>query len=265
MDLERRIAVITGAASGIGKEIAIDLAKHGCIDVLVDIKEEKLAEVLAEVQRYAPASTAEVCDVSNNAQVRQMIKTIHERHGSIDILVNNAGMMIVKFFDELYEDEFNRQMDVNFHGAVSLTRAVIPVMLKQGKGVIINVASVGGKLVVPGTSAYAASKAALYAFSESLYYELKDRGIHVGVVLPGGTRTGIFDTAVFNRLGELYRDLEKFYVMPSKVTKSIRKAIQKERFETVVPFRYKIILGFHGTFRGLFRRLLLRMMRPYFD
>jgi short-subunit dehydrogenase len=261
MDLDHKIAIITGAGSGIGKETAIELARHGCTVALVDIKEDRLAEALDEVRRYTSASTAEVCDVSDEAQVKQMVQAIHERYSGIDILVNNAGIMIVKFFDELSEDEFKRQMDVDFYGAVSLVRAVIPIMQKQGRGIIINVASVGAKLIVPGNTAYAASKAALNAFSESLYYELKDRGIHVGVVLPGGTRTGLFDNAA-NKLGEYYGSQGR--MSPAKVARSIRGAIEKERFETVTPFSDKVYIGFHGALPGLFRKFVLRRLRPYF-
>ena len=262
MDLDHKIAIITGAGSGIGRATAIELARHGCTVALVDIKEDRLAEVLDEVHKYAPASTAEACDVSDEAQVKQMVQATHERHGRIDILVNNAGIMIVKPFDEMSEGEFDRQMRVNFYGAAYLIRAIVPIMQRQGRGIIINMASVGGKLVVPGTGIYAASKAALYAFSESLYYELKDKGIHVGVVLPGGTRTGIFDDAVFNKLGEYYRD--HLNTSPAKVAKRVREAIEKERFETFVLFSDKILIGFHGALPGLFRKFALSRLRPYF-
>lgn len=261
MDVKGRVAVITGAASGIGKETAIELARHGCTVALVDIREDRLAEVLDEVRRYTSASTAEVCDVSDEAQVKQMVQAIHERYSGIDILVNNAGIMIVKFFGELSEDEFKSQMDIDFYGPVSLVRAVVPIMQKQGKGVIINVTSSGSKLIVPGTTAYAASKAALNAFSESLNYELKDKGIHVGVMLPGGTRTELFDNAV-NKLGEYYGSQGR--MSPAKVAGSIREAIEKERFETVTPFSDKVYIGFHGALPGLFRKFVLLRLRPYF-
>jgi len=262
MDLDHKIAIITGAGSGIGKETAIELARHGCTVALVDIKEDRLAEALDEVRRYTSASTAEVCDVSDEAQVKQMVQTIHERYSGIDILVNNAGIMIVKFFDEMSEGEFDRQMCVNFYGAAYLIRAVVPIMQRQGRGIIINMASVGGKLIVPGTGVYAASKAAIYALSESLYYELKDRGIHVGVVLPGGTRTGIFDDAVFNKLGEYYRDHGT--TSPAKVAKKVRGAIEKERFETFVLLSDKILIGFRNALPGVFRKFALSRVRPYF-
>jgi short-subunit dehydrogenase len=262
MDLKNRVVIVTGAASGIGKEIAIELARHGCTLILVDIKEDKLAKTLDEVLAYAPASTAVACDISNVEQVGYMVQAAHERHGSIDILINNAAIMAVKPFNNLSDDELKMHMDVNYYGAVALIRAVIPIMQKQGKGVIINVASVGGKLVVPGTSAYAASKAAIYAFSEALYYELKDKGIHVGVIVPGGIRTGIFD-AVDTKLGAYYCD--QCTTLPSKITKNIRKAIEKERFETVVPFSSRFLLIAHGSLPGLFRRSLLSRLRPYFE
>ncbi len=262
MDVEGRVAVITGAASGIGRATAMELARHGCTVVLADIKEDRLAEAVDEVRRYASDSTTEVCDVSDEAQVKQMVQAVHERYRGIDILVNNAGIMRVKSFDEMSEGEFEGQMSVNFYGPAYLIRAVVPIMQRQGRGIIINMASVAGKLVMPGNSVYSASKAALYALSESLYYELKDKGIHVGMVLPGGTRTGIFDDAVFDKLGEYYRN--QCQTSPAEVAKKIRGAIEKERFETFVLLSDRIYIGFRSAFPGLFRKFVLRRLRPYF-
>jgi short-subunit dehydrogenase len=261
MNLKNKIAIITGAASGIGRSTAIHLAVHGCTPVLVDIKEEKLLEVLVKVLKYAPDATAELCDISNDIQIKQLVQKVNERYGRIDILINNAGIMIVKFFEETSQDEFDRQMAVNFYGGVNLIRAILPIMEKQGKGVIINIASVGGRLVVPGTAVYAASKAAFQGFSESLYFELKDKGIHVGIILPGGTRTGVFDASV-SKLGILYRNLCR--TSPTKPAKKIRIAIQKERFETIVPSYYKIPIELRDFFPGLFSKGLLRWLRRYF-
>ena len=262
MDLKNRIALITGAGTGIGRATAIELARYGSTIILVDIREDKLAEALNEVRKYAPDSTSEVCDVSNESRVKQMVQTSHQRHGSIDILVNNAGIMIIKLFDELSEDEFNRQMDVNFYGTVYLTRAVVPIMKTQGRGTIMNFSSPMGKLPVPGATAYIVSKAAIYAFSEALYYELKNRGIHVGVILPGGTRTELFDNAVFDRLGEYYRGHAT--MPPAKIARSIRKAIEKERFETVTRVSDRLYIGIRNTFPGLFRSFAMRKLRSYY-
>lgn len=261
MDLRHTIAIVTGAASGIGRETVIELAKHGCTPVLVDINEVKLEEVLVEVLNHAPDATAELCDISQETQIKQLVQMVNEWYGKIDILINNAGMMIVKLFDELSQEEFDRQMAVNFYGGVNLIRAVLPIMQTQGKGVIINVASVGGRLVVPGTTVYSASKAAFHGFSEALYYELKDRGIHVGIILPGGTRTGIFDAST-TKLGKYYQSQSK--TAPKIAAKAIRQAIEKERFVTITPSSYKLLIEAHDFFPGLFSKQLLRRLRPYF-
>jgi len=262
LDIMDKVARVTGAASGIGRELSIDLAAHGCILSLVDIKEDGLAETLKSVREHTPASSSEVCDISDYIQVSQAVQGVLEQYGRIDILINNAGLMIVKPFTRLSEGEFARHINVNLYGPVELIREVAPVMTRQGRGIILNIASVGGKLVVPGTTAYAASKAALYAFSEALYYELRDKGIHVGVVVPGGIRTNIFDSAD-NPLAHYYRD--QCTTLPSRVTKAIRKAIEKERFETVVPFSANFLLAAHGVAPGLFRKALQGRMRPYLE
>ena len=261
MDLQGKLALITGSASGIGRETAIELSRKGCTCVLVDVQKDKLADVLEEVRKYKPASTSVICDISDGERVRQTVQTVHEQYGYIDILVNNAAVMVVKLFEDMPEDEFHRQLDVNFYGSLRLIRTVVPIMQSRGRGVIINVASLGGRLVVPGTSSYAASKAALQALSESLHYELKDKGIHIGVVVPGGTRTGIFELSV-NRLGKYYRDQST--TPPEKVARRISEAIEKERFVTYVPFSSRLLLGVHDAFPGIFSKMLQRRIRPYF-
>jgi short-subunit dehydrogenase len=260
MDLANKVAIITGAGSGIGRETALELSRCGCTCVLVGRTGDKLAKVLDRVLENAPDSAAEVCDVSDEAQVRQTVGAVNERYGHIDILVNSAGIMIVKPFADLSGEEFDAHMSINYNGAVHFIRSVLPIMQGSGVGAIVNVASVGGKLNLPGLTANTASKAALYAFSESLYYDLKDSGIHVAVILPGGTHTDLFDN-VSNRLGEYYRDQST--MSPARVAMKIREAIEKERFETVVPFANKLHIAFHGAFPGLFRKLIQRRLRPY--
>ena len=261
MDLRHTIAIVTGAASGIGRATVTELIGRGCTPVLVDIQQDRLTEVMQEVHKHAPAAIAEVCDISDLAQIKRTVEKVNEQYGKIDILVNNAGMMIVKFFEETSREEFDRQMAVNFYGGVNFIRAILPIMQKKGRGVIINVASVGGRLVVPGTAVYAASKAAFQGFSESLYFELKDKGIHVGIILPGGTRTGIFDAST-NKLGKYYQSQSK--TPPQIAAKAIRQAIEKERFVTITPSSYKLLIESHDFFPGLFSKQLLGRLRPYF-
>jgi uncharacterized protein len=262
MELKDKVVVVTGAASGIGRETALELARKGCVCALVDISRERLADTLGQVRQLSPSSTAEVCDVGKAERGREMVDIVLDRYGRIDILVNNAGVMIVKSFESFTDEEFERTMSTNFYGAVGLMRAVIPAMERAGRGMILNVASVGGRLVVPGTGVYAASKSALHAFSASLHYELKDRGIHVGIVVPGGTATGIFDAST-TRLGAYYQSQSS--APPSGLARAVRRAIEKERFVTVAPCRYKLLMGFHDAFPGFFSRTLMRRLRPYLE
>ncbi len=260
MDVDHKIAIITGAGSGIGRATAIELAKHGCTVVLADIKEDRLAEALDEVRRYASASTAEVCDVSDEAQVKQVVQAVHERYGAIDILINNAGIQIVRSWENLSSSEFDEQMAINFYGSIYCTRAVVPIMLDQGRGAIMNVGSLDTKLPVPHLTAYAASKGALLSFSEALHWDLtcKGRGIFVGVVLPGGVRSELFaDTDT--KLGVWYRN--HLTGPPEKVAKKIRTAIEKERFETYITLMDRLYTFFAAHFPGLFKKFVYLKVR----
>lgn len=260
MNLRDKVVLITGAGSGIGKETAVEMARCGAIPVLVGRTESKLAIAVQEARRYRPEAMTEVCDVAAEDMVREMVRRVYERFQHVDVLVNNAGIMTVKLFEDFTRDEFDTHLQTNFYGALSLVRSVVPIMRKQGKGVILNVTSVGGKLIVPGTTGYAASKAALYAFSEALYYELADSGIHVGVVLPASIHTEILSNTT-TRLGEYYS--RQCNLPPARVAKAIKTAIEKERFETIVPFSSRFLLAFHDLVPGLFRKSILNRLRPY--
>jgi NAD(P)-dependent dehydrogenase (short-subunit alcohol dehydrogenase family) len=260
MDVDHKIAIITGAGSGIGRATAIEFARHGCTVVLADIKEDRLAEALDEVCRYASASTAEVCDVSDEAQVKRMVQAVHERYGAIDILINNAGIQIVRSWENLSSSEFDEQMAINFYGAVYCIRAVVPIMLDQGRGAIMNVGSLDTKLPVPHLTAYAASKGALLSFSEVLHWDLtyKGRGIFVGVVLPGGTRSELVantDTKFGVWIGD------HLTAPPEKVARKIRTAIEKERFETYITFMDRLYTFFAAHFPGLFKKFVYLKVR----
>lgn len=262
MDLKNRIVLITGAGTGIGKATALELARCGSTIVIVDINEKNATETLDEAKKYSLNSIMELCDVSDQLQVKQMIQKVHQHFGRIDILINNAAhVMIVKLFDKLTDDEFKKQMDVNLYGTVYCTHAVIPIMLQQGRGVIMNFSSPMAKTIVPGAASYITSKAAIYAFSEVLYYELKGRGIHVGVILPGGTRTHLFDGAIFDKLGEYYRD--HCTTTPERIAMCIRKAIQKERFETITQPTDRFYIGIRNVVPWIFQTFAMIKLRKY--
>lgn len=183
--------ILTGAASGIGRATAEQLAAKSRALALVDTNQERLNEVVAACQRSSGRTLGFTCDVTDEAAVARASRQIREELGAAAILINCAGIGQFAPFLEIEPSAWARMLQVNLMGAVLFTRAVLPDMLLAGEGLIINVSSRMAIDPHPNTTAYAASKAALMAFSKALAMEVKDRGIKVTVLAPGGTKTNI--------------------------------------------------------------------------
>ena len=183
--------ILTGAASGIGRATAQALAAKAHTLALVDVNAQMLNEVAGVCQRSSARTRGFTCDVTDQAAVTRIWQQIRGEFGGIATLINCAGIGRFAPFLEIEPAEWLRMFHVNVMGAVHLTRAVLPDMLAAGGGLIINVSSRMAIDPHPTTTAYAASKAALHAFSKSLAMEVKDRGIKVTFLAPGGTKTNI--------------------------------------------------------------------------
>lgn len=188
--------VITGATSGIGRETAREFAKAGAKVVIAGRRQERLQELVKEIESQGGQALAVPTDVADQAQVEKLMKEAIEQFGRVDVLVNNAGVAIASRFEEMPLEDFRRLMEVNFWGAVYACRTVVPQMRKQGGGgVILNVSSIFGKRGMPFETAYCASKFALAGFSEALRAELMSEAIDVCTIYPGAVETEIFDAA----------------------------------------------------------------------
>ncbi len=188
----QKVILITGCSSGFGLLAAVRLASQGHFvwATMRDVsKKEPLETALAQKNAQANIRTL---DVTKPSTIKDVIDEIQKIHGHIDVLINNAGYGIAGFFEDLTDEEIRAQMDVNFFGVQHACREVIPLMRKKGKGKIINISSVAGLVSSPCLGAYNASKWALEAFSESLYYELGLFGIQVVLIEPGSYPTKIF-------------------------------------------------------------------------
>ena len=203
--------VITGATSGIGRETAREFARAGARVVAAGRREDRLAELVAEIEGQGGAALAVRTDVADPVQVAQLIERAIERFGTVDTLVNNAGMGLAARFEEQSLETFRRVMDVNFWGAVYACKAAVPRMRAQaGGGLIINIASIMGKRGLPYETAYCASKFAMAGFSEALRTEVMAQGIDVSTIFPGAVESEIWETTD-NRTGlDLARLLPKF-------------------------------------------------------
>ena len=195
MNLRDRTAVVTGAASGIGRAIAVSLARRGCHLALADINEAQLAQTAELAASHGVRISRHRLDVADRAAVAAFPGIVIAEHGKVDILVNNAGVALGGTFDQVSEADFESLFDVNFWGVVRMTRAFQPHLRASDDARIVNLSSLYGLIAPPGQTAYAASKFAVRGFSQSLRHELEGSRIGVTVVHPGGVATSIARSA----------------------------------------------------------------------
>ena len=207
MKLENRTAVITGAASGIGRGIAVSLARRGCHLALADLNNAGLAETarMAQLARMDPMNQAPPrsalrisqhhLDVADRSAVAAFPAAVLAAHPGVDILVNNAGVAVGGTFEAVSEEDFEWLFEINFWGLVRMTRAFLPLLRKSDDARVVNLSSIYGIISPPAETAYSASKFAVRGFSHSLRHELANSNIGVTVVHPGGVATSIADNA----------------------------------------------------------------------
>ena len=220
--LKGRTAIVTGAASGIGRGIARALARRGCDLALADLNEAGLRETASIVSPHAVKTSCHRLDVADRAAVAAFPDAVERAHGRADILVNNAGVAVGGTFEEIAEQDFEWLFEINFWGVVRMTRAFLPLLRRSDEAHIVNISSLFGLIAPPGQSAYCASKFAVRGFSESLRRELEAEGARIAVttVHPGGVNTSIADNARVprgrntDRLAEERDRFRKFLVMP---------------------------------------------------
>src|ERR1700735_2458814 len=207
MNLENRTAVITGAASGIGRAIAVSLARRGCNLALADVNDAGLSETarMAETAQTDPANHSAArsalrisqhhLNVADRRAVAAFPQVVIAAHPGVDILVNNAGVAVGGMFEAVSEEDFEWLFEINFWGVVRMTRAFLPLLRKSDDARVVNLSSIYGIISPPGETSYSASEFAVRGFSNSLRHELAGSNVGVTVVHPGGVATSIADSA----------------------------------------------------------------------
>jgi len=252
--LKGKIAVVTGASSGIGEATACALCERGASIVLAARNREKLDVLERKITAAGGRVMTVETDVSNAASVEAMIEQTTAAFGAVDVLVNNAGLGLSGKVAEVRADDLRYVFEVNVIGALNCTQAALPRMRPGGR--IINVSSVVGKRAIPKVGAYCATKSALNALSDALRVEVADKGITVTSVYPGTTRTEFRDNS--RRTKDEKRGWRPKGVTPDRVAEKIARAAEKGGREVYVTLPDHVYIAAVTLFPGLTDRILRR-------
>jgi len=249
-------AVVTGTSSGIGRALALELAREGARLVVTARRADRLASLIEAIEKLNGEVQTVVGDVTDPATRQRLIDVAQASFGGLDMLVNNAGIGAFGRFDEATADRLRRVMEVNFFALTELTRLALPHLRQGRRPMIVNVSSVLGHRAVPRSSEYCASKFAVQGFSESLRVELAPQGIDVLVVSPGLTRTE-FTANSIDRTGK--PDWPQHPGVPAEyVARKTVQAMRSGRRE-IMPFRWgRILCAIDAVAPSLVDRFLRR-------
>lgn len=256
--LQGRVAAVTGAASGIGRALAIELANRGAHVALSDVDEAGLAETVGRCEGRGVKVTSQVLDVSDRDAVFAWAEQVVADHGAVHLIVNNAGVALSATVEHMTDDDIRWLMDINFWGVVHGTQAFLPHLKTSGEGHVVNISSVFGLIGIPTQSAYCASKFAVRGFTDALRVELEiERScVSATTVHPGGIRTNIarnarMDASADRIAGEADRARREF----DRVARTSPDRAAQRIIEAVLRDRRRLLIGADARVFDLVSRL----------
>ncbi len=259
--LTDRVAVVTGAASGIGRHTAIELAKRGCHVAISDVNMEGLEETGQQARLHGRNVSLHLVDVAKREAMSDFAGAVIAEHGAVHIVVNNAGVSLTVNFEDQTLDDLEWIVNINLWGVIHGCHFFLPHIQAQDEGHIVNLSSVFGLIGVPSQSAYCMCKAAVKGFTESLDMELADTNIGVSCVHPGAIATGIIRNGR-TRISDISADDASRIVdkgmAPDDAARIIVDAIQSGKKRVVVGKDAKVAETLQRVFPTLYRRLVVR-------
>jgi short-subunit dehydrogenase len=249
-------SLVTGASSGIGRAIAVELARNGGRAVLLARREEELKRVLDEIAAFGGQAESVVGDVTDAAVRRAALERARERFGGLDILVNNAGIGALGRFDEADPARLRRLFEVNFFAAAELIREALPLLMQGTRPIVVNVGSILGHFAVPRSSEYCATKFALRGLTDSLRAEFSTIGVDVLLVSPGTTETEFFNNVVERTSKPRWS--EQRGVSAESVARATVRAVRRGAAEIIPNRRGRLMTRLNRLMPGAMRRILAR-------
>jgi butyryl-CoA dehydrogenase len=267
-----RVAAITGAASGIGRALAQDLARRGAHLALCDIDEAGLAETVTLCEGHGVKVTSQLVDVADRDAVYVWADQVVADHGKVNLIFNNAGVALSATIEAMSYEDFEWLMNINFWGVIHGTKAFLPHLEASGEGHVVNLSSVFGLLSIPSQSAYNAAKFGVRGFTDALRIELdvSDCNVSSTTVHPGGIKTNIarngrMDPSVAALSGGLERAHQEFdkvaMTAPEKAARQILTAVQKNKRRALIGPDAKLLDFISRLPAGLNQRVIVRGVR----
>ncbi|WP_276165363.1 SDR family oxidoreductase [Zobellia alginiliquefaciens] len=210
MNITDKVIIITGASSGIGEATALKLSSEGAKVVLTARREERLEELKEKIESNGGTAMIVTGDVTKKSDYENLVKKTLSEYNTIDALINNAGLMPLSYVEKLKTDEWEKMVDVNIKGVLNGVAAVLPTMIENKGGNIINISSSAARNYFPGGAVYCATKSAVKMFSEGLRQELAPKyGINVTSIEPGAVSTELTDTITDEDIKETFKEMQK--------------------------------------------------------
>ncbi|REE91593.1 NADP-dependent 3-hydroxy acid dehydrogenase YdfG [Paenibacillus taihuensis] len=227
-NIQSKVVIITGASSGIGQATALLLAKYGAKVVLAARREDRLKEIVANIQQSGGSAVYVTTDVASAGDMRKLADYAVQEYGQIDVLINNAGIMPLSFLHELKIEEWDKMVDVNIKGVLYGIAAVLPKMREQKSGHVITISSVSGYRVDPTAAVYSGTKFAVRAISEGLRQEEgPTSNIRTTIVSPGVTSSELTESISNNEIKGWVDQMSHFAISPDSIARAIAFAINE--------------------------------------
>ena len=268
--LKGQVAAITGAGSGIGRYLAINLAGEGCPVAIADVDQDGLQETERMLEHSPVKVTTHVVDVADREQVYQFAEDVVAQHGKASIIINNAGVGLATRLEEVTYEDFEWLMGINLWGVIYGSKAFIPYLKQQAEGHIVNISSVHGLFTNPRVGPYCTSKFAVRGFTQTLRQELKDTSVSVSCVHPGGIETNIVLNTRFPSSDnpekdreEANQDFNKFLVRTTadKAARIIISGIKKKKKRILVGYDAHMYAFLERMFPNTWQWLMGKLMK----